>query len=201
MRLVKKIYSESPVASFVSREIDKILVHEGLPFYEKMQVEIGQGRTQFLDEVAVLCIDPRNPILLDMDRRAARTLINFELTRLQVKKVIGEVPAPIEDAVICQEMIKNNRGEDLAYMLHLTANNFDVIDIKSYMRSCLPWIVFSGRDEFHENFFRQMVKRRPEYERITGKLFKALKKDLMKGDNVEKAAKLYGDAVYAGDKI
>jgi hypothetical protein len=202
MRIVKKIHYKSPVADFVSHEFDKIVIRSVLPSIDLLELHIGHGQTSIEENKACLCVEVEKPLFQDM--RATDTAIKFEIFRLFVKRALDkEIPGAMEDILVAREMIRKNLGDDVAYMLHLSVIDQVVIDVESYIKLNLPWIIFYGHDEFHSNFFRKLSQniKYPEYKSITEKLFDCMKKDLTKNSSLEKCTGLYEEALYAGNKV
>jgi len=188
MRVLKFAYRNDAASKCISEAFDRVIVQEPVNF-DRVELHLGHGGTSLSNGIAKLCVDSSSDIFKDHDSAVAETAVRFELFRLMIKKIY-DVPRLTEDVLVGREMIKKGFSEDLARMLHAFVACQRVIDLESYIKINLPWIIFYA-DEFKAGFFRSMSEKRhnKRYDSIAKKFFAALQKDLQNNKNLNSVVK------------
>ncbi len=203
MRIVKNISGRDERTLFLSRVFDDVITRSDFPMnFDQLEFSIGYGKSSFLDDSAKIIINPNSPLLQNIDRRVAKTLITFEIYRLFVQKIFDmHLPRLIEDVTIGKKMVRYGYGDDLAYVFYILMANQRITDIKSFIQFNLPWLVFRGEDKFYYYLFRHYAgsHKNMKYMIKTKKFFQSLQKDLLDAKNLKRCVQLYEEIVNAGN--
>jgi hypothetical protein len=156
MRVVKKLDKRNGAVSAI---FDKTISSYsfGLPF-DVIEFHLRDIDTTIVEgKKAVICLDSTNPLIVENDARAIRTLIMRELFRITFSP---DFPRIVGDVLAGREMIKRGLGDDLFY----TYYNF-IMKTKTgatsmdYIKLNLPWIIFRGFDNYNSSFLRELAQK------------------------------------------
>ncbi len=156
MRVVKKLGSDE-TSLIVSKIFDEVILSYSfnLPF-DVIEFHLRDIDTTLVeDKKAVICLDFNNPVILEKDTRAVRTLILRELYRLTFSP---DFPRFIGDVLTGREMIKRGHGDDLFYMYYnMLMKSKTGRTSMDYVRVNLPWIIFRGHDNYNSSFLKDLA--------------------------------------------
>ena len=141
-----------------------------------------------------------NPKIRKQEESVIKLIIFKEIFSLLIKIKNMESGIRFIDNIIAnREMIKNGFGD--YYLNYAYVKLFRPIEIENFhtfLTLNLPWISFSGLDNFNSVFLKDMVKKfkyPKTFETRSGRLFSTTEKDLTDKKNLRRAINLYNEVV------
>ena len=199
MRIVKKFIKHDEKSALVSRIFDECLLISDSQFLDRIDFYLGkEEKINLILSNAYISLDYNNPFIQSKDERAIRIIILNKLLHLNFRRSYN-LSYPIEDILVNREIIKRGYGDDLFYYYYLFLLEYKTQRIKEmefFLKINTTWLSFFPSDNYYSAFLRKMInsfKYRKQFVNKTKKLFLALKKDLLKDKNLEKAMFLYNE--------
>jgi len=171
MRIVKKIDNKNGAVSVI---FDKVIASYSfsLPF-DVIELHLRDVDTTIVeDKKAVICLDANNPLIVENDVRAIKTLIMRELFRLSFSPYF---PRTVGDVLVGREMIKRGLGDDLFYTYYniMMKTKYGQTS-NDYIKANLPWIIFRGFDNYNSSFLKELAEKLTKKNREADKLLNML---------------------------
>jgi len=158
MKVVKK-FDRDKRTELVSRIFDEVLMKNDYPLpFNRLEFHIRDfDVTSFEEDKALICLSYNNPFILEMDERGLAILVRHELFRLTLRLTS---PRLIEDVIVGKELIKRGFGDELFYMYYnLLMKSKHEEKVHSFVRANIPWIIFSGLDDYNSKFLKELVSK------------------------------------------
>lgn len=198
MRVIKKLVKHDKKTELVSETFDECLMILNPYFLSRIDFSLEfKDKLDLIFSNACLSLNYNNPFIQNKDKKAIRILILQKLLCLIFRRGYKSMPELIEEVVINREIIRKGYGNDLFYYYYLFLLEYETHIINTmdiFLKVNVPWLSFSGLDDYYADFFKEMVnrfKQKKEFEVKTKELFLALEKNLLKNENLDKAIAIY----------
>ena len=198
MHVIKRFIGTDEKTGIVSEIFDECLTAADCHFLSELSFNLDHKDETRLDSgSATIYLNYRNPFIQSMDKKAIRILILRQLLRITLRKD-RELPGIVEDILVNRAIIRKGYAEDLFYYYYLVLMEYEAAsdEIESFINLNIPWLSFSGMDNYSSETLRKIAERinsKKELQDTTRALFDALKKDLLKNENMEEAVRLWNE--------
>ncbi len=156
MRIVKK-HEGDEASLIVSKVFDMIIKRHPYPIaFSTIELHVRDCDVTIREgDKAIICIDHKNPLVMDKDVKGIKTIVQHELMRLMLSL---DMPKPVEDVMVGREMIKRGMGDELFYMYYNYLMRIPCTgELKDYVGANIPWIIFHGYDDYNSSVLKSLA--------------------------------------------
>ena len=172
------------------RKIDDIL--REINCFDKVKVKItSKEKTNIINKIPTLCINPKNVFISSGDEDHIDILIRKEIYRAEYR-LRTIIPVFLEELLINKRLVKEGHGEKLESLYFIELFDFmtkEINDKEKYMKVNIPWLSFHGLDNGKAEDFKNILRRFETPAHIkdsTNNLFELSKTPYMKSQDIIK---------------